>query len=82
MVFQVAYLSEGRQFASSGRDKHIRLWNLSEGAPADVLAHHEKSIESLTVSHQGELAFGSTDTHASVWDPNSIDDISLLSESC
>lgn len=69
MVFQVAYLSEGRQLASGGRDKQIRIWNLPEGTPADVLTHHEKSIESLAVSFQGELASGSADDHASVWSP-------------
>ncbi|MEZ6141368.1 MAG: hypothetical protein R3B84_12425 [Zavarzinella sp.] len=68
-VMCLAFRNDGKQLATAGGDKVIRLWDLTTGKAAKVIAAHSGPITSLSYSEDGQLMLsGSTDKTAKLWD--------------
>ncbi|MCG8648976.1 MAG: WD40 repeat domain-containing protein, partial [Pirellulales bacterium] len=66
---------DGRFLASSGQDGRVCLWETDRWSGPNVLAQQERSVKSLSFSHNGRLAAGGTDRWVKVWDAATAEEI-------
>jgi RNA polymerase sigma factor (sigma-70 family) len=70
-VYQVAFVSGGRQLASAGADGAIRVWDLATGKDLLPLTDHEGYLTSLTFAPDGQsLVTTGVDGWVRSWDPS------------
>ncbi len=70
MVRVVAFSPDGKQLASGGHDKLIKIWNVSDRTPAATLAGTEGYVLCLAYAPDGKtLASGGMDEVIRFWDP-------------
>jgi WD40 repeat protein len=70
-VWSVAFSPNGKTLATGGRDKAVRLWNLSKVKPVGVtLDGHEAGVQSVVFDVDGKWLFsaGGADEQLRVWD--------------
>lgn len=68
-VFSVRFSPDGKQCASCGVDRTIRLWDSVTGEVIRTLEGHEDAVNSLCFSPDGtRLVTGSEDMTARIWD--------------
>ncbi len=74
IVNSIAYNpADSRILVSAGRDKTIKLWNISSGKEICTLSQHTKEVTSVAFSSNGKLlASGSKDGIVNIWDTGSI----------
>ena len=65
----LARSADGRQLASAGFDRTIRLWDVASGKTTRVLQGHEAVVTSIALSPDGRWAVsGSEDNTVRLWD--------------
>ena len=68
-VYAVAFSPDGKQVATGGWDKTIRLWDRATGAPLQTLIGHRGFVRGLAFSPDGaHLVSGSEDKSVRRWD--------------
>jgi serine/threonine protein kinase/WD40 repeat protein len=67
-VTAVAVLPDGKRGLSAGRDKTIRLWDLTTGAALQTWHGHQGPITALAVSHDGKHAVAGGPADLRLWD--------------
>jgi WD40 repeat protein len=67
-VNSVAFRPDGERLASSGNDRTVRMWEVSDGAEPVVLGSHQALAGRLSFSPDGRLlASASEDGTVRVW---------------
>jgi WD40 repeat protein len=69
-VWSVAFAPDGMTLATGGRDKAVRLWDLSKAKPAPVtLTGHEDGVQSVAFDAEGRWLFsvGGADEQLRIW---------------
>ncbi|MFC4908350.1 WD40 repeat domain-containing protein [Actinomadura gamaensis] len=67
------------RFASAGRDRTIRIWNITDGSPVAVLHGHQDWVVSLAAADSGRwLASASDDRTVRIWDMLALQEFATL----
>src|SRR5262249_9185451 len=67
-VNSVAYSPDGQHIASSGSDRSVKIWRVSDGACVATLNGHTNSVWEVAYSPDGEyLVSGSFDKSVKIW---------------
>jgi len=66
---RVLFTPDGKLLITAGHENTVRLWNRVTGAAEGWLEGHQRTVESLAISHDGRwLATGGSDGNARLWD--------------
>ncbi len=80
-VWAVAYSPGGKQVASGGDDKVIRLWDVNSAKPLAQLSGHLSQVTSLAYSPNGQrVVSGSKDASLIIWDAKKHKKLFLLED--
>jgi len=90
-INQAAFSPDGKQIATVSSDGTARLWDANTGEQLSVLIENEDTILHVEFSPDGQRLItgsgrgvlrigGSTDTNAHLWDPNTGEQIAVLTE--
>lgn len=67
-VHALAFAADGRTLFSAGKDRTVRIWNLSEAAESARLEGHAGAVLSLAAHRNGKvLASGGSDCSLKLW---------------
>lgn len=74
-VLSLTFTPDGRRFASGGRDKEIRLWDINEtNQSRQVCAEHKGGVPGLAISGDGRrMASGCSANTIKFWDLGRLD---------
>ena len=68
-VQALSFAPDGKQLASAGNDRTVRVWNVASGELSGTYTGHRKSINALAYAPDGKwLVSASTDGEIRVWD--------------
>ncbi len=73
VVNAAAFSPDGKQLATGGTDREVRLWDTTDGALLASYPDQPADIQKLTFNDKGEmLAFGYPNESATVWDARTL----------
>lgn len=68
-IYGLAFSPDGKELATAGYDRVIRVWTVGQSAPRLALTDHSDAVYSVAFSPDGKLlASGSADRAVKVWD--------------
>ncbi len=72
VITDLKLMEESNKIYTNHRDEKIRIWDAKTGNLIQILAKHEKNVESFAISPDGSLAsFLNKDNTMTLWDLNS-----------
>jgi eukaryotic-like serine/threonine-protein kinase len=66
-IFDLAFSPDGKQIASVGKDKLLRVWSLSENNPRLIIPAHAEEINSVCYSPDGQRIATSGNNQVKLW---------------
>src|SRR5262249_1757311 len=68
-VWRVAFSPDGRRLAAEGKEKTVKVWDVTTGQPIRTLTGHTKEVWSVAFSPDGkQLASASDGGEVIIWD--------------
>jgi WD40 repeat protein len=78
-VYALAFSSDGRRLVSGGRDRTLRIWDVSNGTTLAALSGHTDEVFVAAFSPDGtRIVSGGRDRVIRVWDAGRFDEITQL----
>jgi WD40 repeat protein len=77
-VYGVAFSPDGKQVATAGEDKTVRIWDTTTGKEVKSLAGHEHGVMNVAFSPDGKFLASGTEEEWKLWDAKTLTEVKTV----